>query len=103
MQVIFDKTLTDYMNEKAYVAVSLDVLIPVGSEADEPEMITKFLTAKQYTEDKDKAFKIFTDGAYPVLVMQPGYTFGNSLELGLSSFLGTKDISVKGAELYSLD
>lgn len=103
MQVIFDKALTDYMNEKVYAAVSLDILIPVGSEAEEPEMVTKFLTPKQYTEDKEKAFKIFEDGPYPVLVMQPGYTFGDTLELGLSSFLGVKDISVKGAELYSLD
>lgn len=103
MQVIFDKALTDYMNEKAYAAVSLDVLIPVGSEAEEPEMVTKFLTPKQFAEDKDKAFKIFNDGSYPVLVMQPGYTFSDTLELGLTSFLGAKDITVKGAELYTLD
>lgn len=103
MRIVFDKALSAYMDEKGYVAVSLDVVLPVGSEVDEPEMLTKFLTAKQYSADKDKAFKLYTEGAYPLLVMQPGYTFDDTLELGLTSFLGIKDISVTGAKLYSLD
>ncbi len=103
MEIIFDNELANYMNKKGYAAVSLDILLPVGSEADEPEMITKFLTEKQYHADKDKAFKLFTEGDYPVLIMQPGYTLGNTLKLGLTSFLGAKDITVTGAELYALD
>lgn len=100
-RVVYTQRLKDYMEKKGYRAISMELLSPMGAMADSTELHTKFVGEKEAAKLKAKGFR-----AVPVeageLLLGRGVEWDDEVEVGLRSFLGLKDITVKGIYAFRL-
>ena len=87
VNIVYDQRLRDYMERKGYTAVVVEAISPTGCCADATELYTRFARPVEAGE---------------VLIPTRGMDVDDEVRLGLRSFLGIKDITVKGIRAWSL-
>lgn len=102
MNITYDQRLKDYMERKGYVAIVVDTLSPVGCCADTTELCTRFAREAEAAALKEKGCKVLPAELGEVLVLARGLEYDEDVSFGLRSFLGIKDITVKGIRAWRL-
>lgn len=100
-RVVYTQRLKDYMGKKGYDTIAMEMLSPMGATADSTELHTKFVREKEAAKLKAKGFRSFP-GEVGEVLLERGIECDDEVELGLRSFLGLKDITVKGIYAFRL-
>lgn len=111
MTVTFDQPLIDYMQRKGYTSVVVDVVESKTCCAGYSEIVTSFaneraaadLQAKKKVRRVLKCDEVADDGTpLQILVVTRGLDYDDDVECTLTSFLGLKDVKVKGIRAFSI-
>lgn len=93
--VTYSQRLKDYMARKGYDSIAMELLSPMGATADSTELYTRFVRGKEAAQLKEKGWRVLP-GEVGEILLGRGVEYDDRIELGLRSFLGAKDITVKG-------
>lgn len=102
MGVSFDQKLVEYMQKKGYAAVSVEAISPKGCCADTAELCTGFVKPADLATVKAKAWRVLPADDFEVILLTRGIEYDEDVTLGLRSFLGAKDVTLKGMRPWKL-
>ena len=101
MKVTYDQKLIDYMAKKGYTNIELGLVQANTCCSGFADIYTGFLTDKGAASLKGKIVRRIPGDVGEILVTERGLEFDEEIHLGLRSFLGAKDITVKGVRAWS--
>ena len=99
--VFYDERLRDYMLRKGYKHIAVEHVTCTGCCADLAEIATRFVDDKGADLMRKKGCVELHGELGDVLVAR-GMDYDSEVRLGLTSFLGAKDITVKGIRSWTL-
>ena len=102
MNVTYEQRLKDYMAKKGYGFIVIDLISPIGCVADSAEILTRFAREKEAAQLKAKGCRVVPGEVGEILVVERGIQFEDDVTLGLRSFFGAKDITLKGISAWKL-
>ena len=102
MNVTLEPRLKDYMAKKGYTHIVVDLVSPVGCVADSAELLTRFAREKEAERIKQKGCRTIAGDPCEILVVDRAIHVEDEVTLGLRSFLGAKDITLKGISAWKL-
>ena len=102
MHIAYDQKLIDYMQKKNYVGIAVESVSAVGCCADATELSTRFVREKEATALKEKGCAVHEGDVGEVLVVTKGLHYDDEVSFGLRSFLGAKDVVVRGIAPWKL-
>ena len=102
MNVTYEPRLKDYMAKKGYTHIVIDLISPIGCVADSAELLTRFAKPKEAAQIKERGCRVVPGEVGEILVVERGIHFDEDVTLGLRSFLGAKDITLKGIVAWKL-
>jgi hypothetical protein len=102
MNVVYEQPLKDYMQKKGYAHIELGLAEAGTCCSGFADIYTGFLTEKGAERLKGKIFGRIPGEVGDIIVTARGLEFDDEIVLGLKSFLGAKDITVKGVRAWSL-
>lgn len=102
MNIIYSENLITYMKKKNYPYIIIASISPKGCCADTTELLTGFASEKAGRSHKHKGCKVLKAPYGEILVLTPGLEYEEEILLGLRSFFGLKDITVKGIAPWKL-
>lgn len=102
MNISYEQSLIDYMQKKNYSAIVVEQIDPIGCCADTSELLLRFVNEKGADKLRDQAIRQLDAPFGELLVMIRGLDYDDEITFGLRSFLGLKDITVKGIRHWQL-
>lgn len=102
MRVTYQQKLIDYMQRRSYAAIVVESVDPIGCCADMQELLLRFVDAKGADQVREQAIRQLDVPYGELFIMVRGLDYDEDIEFGLRSFLGLKDITVKGIRAWSL-
>ena len=102
MHVTFDQPLIDYMRKKGYAGIAVDTVSAIGCCADTTELATRFVKAPEAEKLRAKGCGVHTADFGEVFVETKGLHYADDISFSLKSFLGIKDIKVKGIQVFRI-
>jgi len=102
MKVSYDQNLMDYMAKKGYAHIELGLASANTCCSGLTEVYTGFLSEQGAKSLQGKIVRRIPGEMGDILVTARGLEFDGEIHLGLRSFLGAKDITVKGVRAWSL-
>ena len=102
MKVSYDQNLMDYMAKKGYAHIELGMASANTCCSGLAEVYTGFLTEQGAESLQGKIVRRIPGDRGEILVTARGLEFDEEIHLGLRSFFGAKDITVKGVRAWSL-
>lgn len=99
--VTYTQRLKEYMARKGYKHIAMEMLSPMGATADATELYTRFVRDKEYEQLKSRGWFVI-HGEVGDILLDRGVEFDDTIELGLRSFFGAKDITCKGIYAFRL-
>lgn len=102
MNIVYDQKLIDYMQRKNYCAIVIEQIDPIGCCADTSELLLRFVNKKGAEQLRDQAIRQLDVPFGELFIMVRGLDYDEQIVFGLRSFLGLKDITVKGIRHWKL-
>ncbi len=102
MRVTCSDDLMAYMQRKGYHCIALEPISPQGCCADMTELHSRFVRDKDVDKLKAKNCGVFAAPFGELLILEKGLDVDEEVFLGLRSFLGFRDIVVRGIRPFSL-
>ena len=102
MHITYEQPLIDYMKRKSYSAIVVEQIDPIGCCADTSELLLRFVTSKGANKLRDQAIRQLDAPFGELFVMVRGLDYDEDISFGLRTFLGLKDITVKGIRHWKL-
>jgi hypothetical protein len=99
--VRYTDRLKDYMTRKGYDHIAMELLSPMGATADSTELYTRFIREPEAAKLRAKGWRTLPGEQGDILIGR-GVEYDDEIEVGLRSFLGLKDITVKGIYAFRL-
>ena len=99
--IVYDRKLIDYMARKGYSALSVELISPIGACADTSELCIGFIRPRDLPAFQKKALRILPYDQGTLYLMSRGIETDDRIFLGLRSFFGAKDVTVKGMRAFS--
>ncbi len=94
-QVTYSPELVRYMRRKGFDHIAMELLSPMGATADSTELYTRFVREPEAAKLRQRGWRCLPGECGDILIGR-GVEYDDRIELGLRSFLGLKDITVKG-------
>lgn len=101
MKITYEQKLIDYMKRKGYSTIAVDRVDAIGCCADMSELNIYFPGEKTIQKIKESGCRILEGEMGEILVCR-GLDVDDEVELGLKSFFGAKDVTVKGIRAFTL-
>ena len=98
--VTYDQRLKDYMQRKGYRHIAVEHVTCTGCCVDLAEVVTRFVDDKTAEEIRAKGCVVLEGDIGDVLVAR-GMDYDPEISMGLTSFFGAKDITVKGIRSWT--
>lgn len=102
MNISYEQPLIDYMKKKNYSAIVVEQIDPVGCCADTSELLLRFVNEKGADKLRDQAIRQLDAPYGELFVMVRGLDYDDEITFGLRTFLGLKDITVKGIRHWQI-
>lgn len=102
MRIAYSDRLVAYMRRKGYTHIELGMVEAGQCCAGLSELFTGFLTDRGASRVEGKVVRRIPATYGDVLVTSRGLEYDEAPEFDLRSFLGVKDIAVKGVRAWSL-
>ena len=103
MTVTASPELVAYMRKKGYTHVVVGIVDSKTCCAGFSDIVTSFVNDKGAEKLHGKIRRTLPcEDMQDVLVTAPGLEYDEDISLGLKSFLGAKDITVKGIRAWSI-
>lgn len=102
MNIAYDQRLKDYMHRKGYAAIVVDAVSATGCCADMTELYTRFATEDEAARLKERGCRVLDGEVGELLLVARGLELDDEIRLGLRSFLGAKDVTVRGIRAWHL-
>lgn len=99
--ISFNQKLVDYMAKKGYVALSVEMVSPIGACADTSELSIGFVRPRNLPALQKKALRVLPCNQGKVLIMSRGIEIDDTVVFGLRSFFGAKDVTAQGMRAFS--
>lgn len=100
MQITYDEKLQDYMRKKGYSYIAVESVSATGCCADLSEISTRFVRDKDVAALKEKGCGVLQAPIGEVLIITKGLEYDEEVTFSLKSFLGAKDIAIKGIKAW---
>lgn len=103
MNISYTQKLIDYLERKGFAAVSVDIVDSGTSTSGFVDIIVSPVTAKALASlEKDGSIiRRYDAPVGELVILSRGLEYDEDVELDLRSFLGIKDIRVKGIKAWS--
>ena len=102
MNITFDQKLQDYMAKKGYVALSVEVVSPIGACADTSELLIGFVRQRDVETVRAKALLTLPTNLGELFVLTRGVDMEENVHLRLRSFFGAKDVVAEGMSAFKI-
>ena len=100
-KVTYAPKLADYMRKRGWRHIAVESASACGCCVDLAEVATRFVDDAAAEKLRSKGYVELEGGLGSVLVAR-GMDYDAEVELGLRSFFGAKDITVRGIRTWSL-
>ncbi len=102
VRVTASEKLLAYMERKGYHCIAVEPISPKGCCADMTELHSRFVRDKDTPKLKAQNCGVFEAPFGELLILDRGLEIDDEVDFDLRSFLGIKDIAVKGIRPFSL-
>lgn len=102
VRITASEKLLAYMERKGYRCIAVEPISPKGCCADMTELHSRFVRDKDVPKLKARNCGVFEAPFGELLVLEKGLEIDDEVRFDLRSFLGMKDIAVKGIRPFSL-
>ena len=101
VHISFDQKLQDYMRKKGFRHIAIEHASACGCCVDLSEVATRFVDDAATDKLRAKGC-VELHGELGSVLVARGMEYDDEVELGLRSFFGAKDITVRGIRSWSL-
>jgi len=101
VNIRYTQDLKDYMAKKGYSHIELGIIDASTCCSGFSELVSNFLTDAQASELRERAVRVLNGEVGDIIVTARGLEYEDDIELGLKSFLGAKDITIKGIKAWT--
>lgn len=99
--ITYDERLKAYMQRKGHKHIYIEHISPNGCCVDLAECVTSFVNDKRAAQIVERGCVVLQGEVGDILVAR-GMDYDPDIHLGLRSFFGAKDITVKGIRPWTL-
>ncbi len=90
------------MRKKGYAGIAVNTVSAIGCCADTTELATRFVKAEEAEKLREKGCGVHTADYGEVFVETKGLHYDEAISFSLKSFLGIKDIKVRGIKAFKI-
>lgn len=102
MHIVYSDELKDYMTCKGLSHIEIGLVEANTCCSGFADIVTDFVADKDLPRIEKKIVRVLDGEVGDILVTARGLEYDEEIELGLKSFLGIKDITVKGVRAWSM-